>query len=66
MKTLRYTTKADSNAEREQAFLALSGEERLVWFFSHSKQMAAFAKQDPTKDSSTFVLDHKAYGESLG
>lgn len=66
MKTLRYTTKAESNAEREQAFLALSGEERLVWFLSHSQQMAAFAKQDMPQDAGTFTLYHKAYGTSMG
>lgn len=65
MKTLRYTTKAESNVEREQAFLALSGEERLVWFFSHSQQMAAFAKQDPTQ-ADKFIVYHKAYGTSVG
>lgn len=63
MKTLRYTTKAESNAERERAFLALSSENRLAWFLSHSGQVAAHSRRDSIENSESFVLLHKDYGK---
>lgn len=55
---IAFTTKEESNREREQAFLALSGEERIREFFALSRKiMREYPSSIPRDYGDNLVLE---------
>ena len=57
--TIEYTTKAESNARRERAFLALTGPERLAEFLALSRRiLREYPSSVPRDFGDNLVLDY--------
>lgn len=55
---ITYTTKEESKAAQQEAFLKLSGYERFVSFVKLSKKiLATFPSNVPEKDNKNFIID---------
>lgn len=64
MKSIRFTTKEESKREQEEAFLALSGVERLAWFFANAGPKSSFAlktDEDEEKDNLCYITKTMAH-----
>ncbi len=66
MKSIRFTTKEETNREREEAFMALSGVERLAWFFSNVGRTNVVSEDLPEEKSDNWVLYRRTDESSLG
>lgn len=58
---ISYTTKEEANAAQQEAFLKLSGAERVMLFIKLSTQAKKFATQaDDDRHKGNFVIEMKA------
>ena len=58
---IRFETKDESNARREQAFLALSPNERFEWFLrSFGRHRAGVEKEERSSDN--FIIRKRDHG----
>lgn len=56
---IKFQTKEESNKEQQEAFLKLSGAERVLHFFRLSREMKNFPQKKQPPKKNNFVLKKK-------